>query len=560
MAKKHSKNNTFMIIGVIIIVLLISFLIQKQKETNLQENSVGMMEGAPCHQMGDGSWMGDCDEDSMQENSMGMMMGSDDGTYDLNEKYDIEKIPYSKNPSIIELNEKDTFSLSADIVKHKINGIDYIMYGYNQQIPGPIIKVAKGTTINVEFKNNIDQETTIHWHGLRHDNKNDGVPGVNQEPVKPGEDFTYSVYFPDAGVYWYHPHIREDSQQDLGLAGNMLVSTVNGEIPANKEELLILDDALIEDGKFVPYGKEHANFALMGRFGNTMLINGKTDYSLKVNKGDVVRFYLTNVANARPFNFRIDGAKMKLVGGDIGFYEREVFIDNIIIAPAERYIIDVYFEKEGEYSIQNNNPHADYNLGTITANNKESSSDFSDSFNTLKAYEDVEKDIEKFRQYFGKPIDYTINLNMMMDMAHNTGMMMDDEDDIEWEDNMPMMNRQMTTEDVKWIIQDQKTGKENMDFVMNAKIGDVLKIRIVNNPNSMHPMQHPIHLHGQRFLVLNNNGVKNENLVWKDTVLVSKGDTVEILVDVTNPGEWMLHCHIAEHLEAGMMTSLIVSG
>ena len=93
-----------------------------------------------------------------------------------------------------------------------------------------------------------------------------------------------------------------------------------------------------------------------------------------------------------------------------------------------------------------------------------------------------------------------------------------------------------------------------MDFKMNAKVGDVIKIRLFNNPNSMHPMQHPIHLHGQRFLVLEKDGIKNENLVWKDTVLVPAGSTIDILVDVTNPGEWMLHCHIAEHLTSGMMT------
>src|SRR3989338_6439156 len=98
-----------------------------------------------------------------------------------------------------------------------------------------------------------------------------------------------------------------------------------------------------------------------------------------------------------------------------------------------------------------------------------------------------------------------------------------------------------------------------MNITMQANKGDLVKLRLINPEHSMHPMHHPIHLHGQRFLVLNVNGVPTTNYVWKDTTLVPIGATVDLLVDATNPGEWMLHCHIAEHLESGMMTSLVVS-
>ena len=124
---------------------------------------------------------------------------------------------------------------------------------------------------------------------------------------------------------------------------------------------------------------------------------------------------------------------------------------------------------------------------------------------------------------------------------------------------MSMMNRQATPDNTKWIIHDEKSGSENMDFAMTASIGDKVKIRIINDANSMHPMQHPMHLHGQRFVVLAIDGVPVKNQVWKDTVLVPIGSTVDVLVDVTNPGEWMFHCHIAEHLEAGMMSRFIVT-
>jgi suppressor of ftsI len=130
---------------------------------------------------------------------------------------------------------------------------------------------------------------------------------------------------------------------------------------------------------------------------------------------------------------------------------------------------------------------------------------------------------------------------------------------IEWEDTMSMMNQMSTVDTVKWKIVDQATGKVNNDINWTFKKGDMAKIEIYNDPNSIHPMQHPVHFHGQRFVVLSVNGVKNTNLVWKDTVLVQKGDTVDILLDTSNPGTWMAHCHIAEHLSDGMMLNYTVS-
>jgi FtsP/CotA-like multicopper oxidase with cupredoxin domain len=126
-------------------------------------------------------------------------------------------------------------------------------------------------------------------------------------------------------------------------------------------------------------------------------------------------------------------------------------------------------------------------------------------------------------------------------------------DGIEWEDENQMMNQMSDAESIQWKIVDQDTGLENMDIDWKFAKGQPVKIRIFNDPNSMHPMQHPMHFHGQRFLVLERNGKKETNLVWKDTVLIPSGETVDILLDTSNPGTWMAHCHIAEHLEAGMM-------
>lgn len=138
-------------------------------------------------------------------------------------------------------------------------------------------------------------------------------------------------------------------------------------------------------------------------------------------------------------------------------------------------------------------------------------------------------------------------------------MMNSNPDGIEWDDSNQMMNQMSNTDSVKWKIVDQATGKANDDIDWTFKKGEPVKIRIVNDPNSMHPMQHPIHFHGQQFLVLAINGVPQTDLAWKDTVLVPSGQIVDILLNPTNPGTWMAHCHIAEHLEAGMMLKYTVT-
>jgi len=129
---------------------------------------------------------------------------------------------------------------------------------------------------------------------------------------------------------------------------------------------------------------------------------------------------------------------------------------------------------------------------------------------------------------------------------------------VEYVDAMPDMNWLSSSKQVRWILRDDATGRENMDIDWHVAQGSVVKLRIFNDPKSFHPMQHPIHLHGQRMLVIARDGVPTRNLVWKDTALIPVGSTVDLLIDASNPGAWMLHCHIAEHLGSGMMTVLHV--
>jgi FtsP/CotA-like multicopper oxidase with cupredoxin domain len=130
---------------------------------------------------------------------------------------------------------------------------------------------------------------------------------------------------------------------------------------------------------------------------------------------------------------------------------------------------------------------------------------------------------------------------------------------IEWEDDMVDVNRITTPANTRWKLVDRSTGDENHAIAWRFRVGDRVKLRLVNEMDSDHPMHHPFHVHGAgRFLILARDGQMEQNLVWKDTVLVRTGETVDILLDMTNPGRWMAHCHIAEHHESGMMFSFDV--
>lgn len=488
---------------------------------------------------------------------------------------DIIGLAEAKPSEMVELKNGDSYNLTASIVKKTIGNSVVKMLAYNGMIPGPLIKVGQGSEVTLNFTNNTDVDTTIHSHGVRLENKFDGVPDVTQQEVKPGESFTYKVKFPDEGMYWYHPHIREDYAQELGLYGNYLVvpNDPNYWSPVNREVALFVDDILMENGKIATFSKASADHTLMGRFGNTMLVNGETNYALQAKAGEVIRFYVTNSANTRTFNISVPGAKMKLVGADGGKYERETWSDGVILSPSERAIVEVLFANAGSYTLQHKTPEKTYTLGTVTVLNERVSTSYEKEFAVLRSNKDIQSEIDAFRPFFNKPADkrlkLTIDMGMQMQgmMGNNTGdhnmhggaqampneSMIASGDAIEWEESNTEMNMMSNPEMMKWVMQDEDTGNKNMDIDWKFKVGDMVKIKITNDPKSMHPMQHPIHFHGQRFLVLSTNGKPNDNFVWKDTTLIPNGDTVEILVEMTNPGEWMAHCHIAEHLEAGMM-------
>ena len=183
---------------------------------------------------------------------------------------------------VVDLADGDEVELRIAPVTKWIGDSTVRMLAYNGSIPGPTLRVREGSELVVNVANEADLDATVHWHGLRLDNRYDGTHET-QAPIPVGGTFTYRIEFPDPGVYWYHPHIREDYGQEMGLYGNILVVPADPDYwpPAHRELLLTLDDVLIEDGKIAPFGREETTYAAMGRFGNVMLVGGETDPLLR---------------------------------------------------------------------------------------------------------------------------------------------------------------------------------------------------------------------------------------------------------------------------------------
>jgi FtsP/CotA-like multicopper oxidase with cupredoxin domain len=527
------------------------------------------------------------------------------------------------NPGMVRLRDGDLFDLRITAVRKRLNDADVRMLAYNGSVPGPTLHVDQGSQVTVRTANDGDIETTVHWHGLRLENRSDGVPEDTQAPIPIGGTYICNVQFPDAGFYWYHPHLREDFAQEMGLYATIIVEPLDPTYwPAVDRQLSItLDDVLIEDGRMAPFQRSGPTHTAMGRFGNVLLTNGETRFAATATMGDVVRLYLVNTANTRIFNFAVAGTRMKLVGGDSGRCEREAFVDAVLLAPSERAVVDVLFLQAGDAHLEHRTPGHVYDLGAFSVAAGDAT-DAARSFDVLR----VDPELSALRSDVAHDLhrepDKVVAFVAAMPLLYGTesanadagiyvcpmhpevtatsasvcpkcGMKLvpthvasmhdessshgahsghggphekagdgghDAPDGLEWEDLMPEINRESDSSNMIWKLIDRGTGAENHAISWRFTVGDRVKIRLVNEMESDHPMHHPFHLHGAgRFLILSRDGTPESSLVWKDTVLVRAGETIDILLDVTNPGRWMAHCHIAEHIESGMMFSFEVS-
>jgi FtsP/CotA-like multicopper oxidase with cupredoxin domain len=569
-------------------------------------------------------------------------------------------LPACRRPEIVELSDGAALDLEIAPVSKRIGDATVRMLAYNGSIPGPTLRVAQGSQIEVDVVNEGDLEATVHWHGLRLDNRSDGTHET-QAPIPIGGRYSCTVAFPDPGLYWYHPHIREDYGQEMGLYGNVIVEPAEPGYwaPVNREWVLTLDDVLIEDGRIAAFSRSETSYAAMGRFGNVLLVAGEPVLALQARQGEVVRLYLTNTANTRVFKVKLPGARMKLVGGDSGRCEREEIVEEAILPPSERVILDVLFERAGELALEHHTPEKVYRLASIAVSDEPAEFSLAEAFEQLRSDPELSAEREGLDRHLSAEPDKTLAFVAEMDFeepaggaaaytcpmhpevvseepgrcpscgmklmamtltymcpmhpevvseepgrcpscgmkllpahvaqvggqhdhehqhgehehgrdhenghahepdSHDHGHDHAATDGIEWEDDMVEVNKITTPANTRWKLIDRSTDAANHDIAWQFRVGDRVKIRLVNEMDSDHPMHHPFHIHGAgRFLVLARDGAVEPNLVWSDTVLVRTGQTVDIMLEVTNPGRWMAHCHIAEHHESGMMFSFDVA-
>jgi FtsP/CotA-like multicopper oxidase with cupredoxin domain len=302
-------------------------------------------------------------------------------------------------------------------VAKRLGDVTVRMLAYNGSIPGPTLKVRQGSEIIVHGENQGDLDTTVQWHGLRLENRYDGVPHETQAPIPVGGEFTYRIQFPDAGLYWYHPHIREDYTQELGLYGNILVVPSEPDYwpPVNREVVLTLDDLLLEEGRIAPFSPTETSYTAMGRFGNVFLIGGEPDLRLSFNADEVVRLGLTDTANTRVFNLAVPGARMKLVGGDSGRYEREEFVSEVLLAPSERALVDVLFDSEGELTLEHRIPERTYRLAVITVSEERAAPSLANEFEVLRTAPELVAERQQLDRWLAAPPDKILALVAEMD-------------------------------------------------------------------------------------------------------------------------------------------------
>jgi len=419
------------------------------------------------------------------------------------------------DPKIVEV------SLRAEAASIELSsGHTTKVLAYNGQIPGPLLHARVGDRVIVHFTNGLAEATTVHWHGLRISSDMDGTPRV-QEPIAPGGTFTYEFVVPDAGTYWYHPHLNTIEQIDRGLYGPIVIE--EKEPPRfTAERLFVLDDIRLDASyQIAPYGDDMD--MMMGRFGNKLLLNGRSDLaSGTAQRGGIERWRLINAAGARVMDVAIEGASFRVVGADGGLLPQAYATKRLSLAVGQRYDVEVTYDQDAAtqvklvaYVLADNG-----NGGTVEKSMPLAALDF-DGTTSIDApsYPEV-----TLPELVSDATQKQLRLGMMQDAA---GHMM------------------MTI-----------NGKDGMTLPMaEFNEGQAVRFSIVND-DMMH--FHPFHLHGNFFQIVSRNGKASKEPGLKDMALINPSETVVIETHFENPGQWMYHCHIAEHAEHGMMAELMV--
>lgn len=394
-------------------------------------------------------------------------------------------------------------------------------WGFNKQLPGPTIKANVGDTLVVRLTNNLKEPTMIHWHGLRIPAAMDGT-GSTQKPVEPGEVFEYRFVLPDAGTFWYHSHANETVQMERGMYGALIVEDETDPVTDGEKVFMIDDMKLDEENKFTKPGwfvpriiERHD-----GREGNTLLINGKENPRIDIHAGQTERWRFINSSSARYFMLHLGGKEIKIIGTDGGLLEHPRMVTKVLLTPGERIDIAAGPFNEGETFLVES---LGYNRSTyLTAKRQKFATVKVGEKQTSVSY--IPETLRKIEPLAGQDAEITRKVKLSVG---------------------PSL-------------------KDGMDFLVNndvhvhdkpVKVGE-LQIWEVSNTSLM---DHPFHLHGYFFQVIEENGKAPEYMAWKDTVNLTPRSKIKIAwLPDNRPGTWMYHCHIIEHHAAGMMATFDV--
>lgn len=422
----------------------------------------------------------------------------------------------SRDPNLTEI------SLEAREATKKYDGaLATPVWAYNGTIPGPLIDLDVGQELLVHFKNSLPEETTIHWHGVRLPAEMDGTPRM-QEPVPPGGSFEYRFTLKDPGLFWFHPHIRSDEQVEKGLYGVIRVRAPT-EPESDEESIWALDDvSILPDGTLPTYLDDESK--MLGRQGNTLLINGQATPRIRWRAGALQRLRIVNVANGRFFNLSLPGHLWRVIGTDGGLIPRPYDTERLLISPGERY--DVMVVAEGAPGAELTLTNQPYERGHDT----------------------------------GKAAPMGLAHIVISDEAPLEGRKLPEEfADVE--------RLEEGSDDVKLELNEKLVGAELLFTINDATFPDVPVIDVPSGSvrrfavTNSSAMDHPFHLHGTFFqvLTLNDEAVAEDRLANKDSVIVPQMSTLRFVARFDEPGGWMYHCHILEHAEGGMMGEVNVT-
>ncbi|WP_431859802.1 multicopper oxidase family protein [Azospirillum sp.] len=407
------------------------------------------------------------------------------------------------------------------------------VWAYGGTVPGPALRFRQGDAARIAFTNDLPEPTTIHWHGLRVPNAMDGVPHLSQTVVPPGGAFHYEFALKDAGTFWYHPHANSAQQLARGLSGAFVVE--EREPPRVDRDLLwVLGDwrldkqARLTDDFGHPMDGSHA-----GRLGNTPTLNGAIVEEVAVRAGERLRLRLVNTANARVFGLDFQGHAPQVIALDGQPVEPHPVAGRLVLAPGQRadLIVDMA-GKPGERF------------------------DVVDSFYPRQTYRLTRLAYGAEAPLRDSPLDAPVRLTPNPLPAPDLAAAVRQDVVIEGGAMGRLPNgMRMTPEGPFWALNGEAPMGHDLKPLITVKRGQTVAMQFVNDTAWWHPM----HLHGFPFQVLKRNGAPVARAEWRDTELLPPQGTAEIAFVAEEAGDWMLHCHVLEHQEAGMMAVLRVS-